>query len=219
MLRFDHVVYAVADLVDATAAFRERWGLHVVMGGAHPNWGTHNSLCHFGLPYIEFIAVKDPGRARESGFGRSVLARAEAGGGLVTCAFATDDMDAAVARLRCNGVKVDGPFEGRRQRPDGSLLQWRMAWPEAHGDLTMPFLIQWLQSDREREADLTVRGIIGAHRDGNLRFEGVSYEVLDIADAAVAFSRYYGAMPGIFLEQGPAQGPVAIRLGGRKELR
>ncbi|HWI52185.1 MAG TPA: VOC family protein, partial [Symbiobacteriaceae bacterium] len=75
-IRFDHVVYAVPDLAAATANVREELGLHVVMGGEHPNWGTHNSLCHLGLPYIELIAVQDPVQAAKSEFGRSVLARA-----------------------------------------------------------------------------------------------------------------------------------------------
>lgn len=193
MIRFDHVVYAVPSLVEASKVFREEWGLHVVEGGAHPNWGTHNSLCHFGLAYLEFIAVQDPGRARESDFGRAVLRRAEPGGGLVTAAFATDDLDGAVAWARRHGVNVDGPFEGRRRRPDGSLLQWRMAWPERFGDMEMPFLIQWQQSDAEREADLRQRGLI-VNRQPALG--PMVYTVADLAEAGEAFYRWYGQAPG-----------------------
>ncbi|HYF92803.1 MAG TPA: VOC family protein [Symbiobacteriaceae bacterium] len=219
-LRFDHAVYAVPDLAAASAFFREEWGLHVVMGGAHPNWGTHNSLCHFGLPYVEFIAVQDPDRARESDFGRNVLKGVEAGGGLVTAALATDDLDVAVALLRYNGVGVEGPFEGRRRRPDGSLLAWRMAWPEPYGGLPMPFLIQWQQDDDERTADLKESGQIAPHRMGALQFEGLDYFVRDVPGSVNAFCRYYGqesSSVGIRLAQGPpdiAEGPYAIRLHG-----
>ena len=34
-MRFDHVVYAVPSLDEATAFFRGEWGLHVVEGGDH----------------------------------------------------------------------------------------------------------------------------------------------------------------------------------------
>jgi len=220
-IRFDHVVYAVPDLAAATATFREELGLHVVIGGEHPNWGTYNSLCHLGLPYIELIGVKDTARALESEFGRSVLAKATAGGGPVTSALATDDLDAAAALLRQNGVPLEGPFEGRRQRPDGSLLQWRMAWPEAHRDLPMPFLIQWQQSDAEREADLKARGIIAP---GAPALDGVVYAVRNLQDAAAAFRRYYGVEAGalgILLRESPdAQpGPAEVRLQGGLTLR
>ncbi|HWI52044.1 MAG TPA: VOC family protein, partial [Symbiobacteriaceae bacterium] len=191
-----------------------------VMGGEHPNWGTHNSLCHLGLPYIELIAVQDPVQAAKSEFGRSVLARATAGGGLVTSALTTDDLDTAVARLRQNGVAVEGPFEGRRQRPDGSLLQWRMAWPEPYGDLPMPFLIQWQQSDAEREADLKARGVIAPDAPA---LDVVVYAVRNQQDAAAAFRRYYGVEAGevgIMLTERPEsqQGPREVRLQGARRL-
>ncbi|HWI60399.1 MAG TPA: VOC family protein [Symbiobacteriaceae bacterium] len=207
------MVYAVTDLAAATAHFHSQWGLHVVEGGAHPNWGTHNSLCHFGLPYVEFIAVQDPVIARKSDFGRSVLQQVEAGGGLVTAALATDDLDGAVARMRQNGIAVDGPFDGRRQRPDGSLLQWRMAWPAPWGDMPMPFLIQWQQDDVEREADLRRRGLI---RDQRFGFAAVVYDVPDLQQAAEAFRRWYGEdadQLGIILrEAGERSGPAVLCL-------
>jgi catechol 2,3-dioxygenase-like lactoylglutathione lyase family enzyme len=202
----DHVVFAVTSLDAAAATFGRDWGLHVVKGGSHPNWGTHNSLCHFGLPYVEFIAVQDAAVAVQSDFGRWVLEGARAGGGLVNFALGTSDLDGAVAALRQAGVAVDGPQQGRRQRPDGSWLSWRLAFPAPTATgLRMPFLIEWAQDDRAREADLRARGVIGAHRWGDVQLSAVACAVPSLEAALQAYSRYFG------LQADPATG--LIRLG------
>jgi RimJ/RimL family protein N-acetyltransferase len=241
-IALDHVVYAVPDLDEAAALFGPGsvgWGLHVVPGGSHPNWGTRNSLCHFGLPYVEFIAVADPAVAQQSGFGRAVAAGAARGGGPVLFALGVPDLDAAVARLRRAGVAVEGPQEGRRVRPDGSVVAWRLAFPAADGDLPMPFLIQWALDDEARQADLSARGVIAPHPAGaGLALEGLVVPVPDLNRAVEAYSRYYGLEAGepyvddslggahcavIPLKRGSitlceaASGPFVLQVGGAAE--
>ncbi len=206
-MTLDHLVYAVPDLEEARQRFHKQWGLHVVAGGSHPQWGTHNCLSYFGLPYVEFIAVQDPAVAMQSNFGRMVLERARAGGGLTTFALGTAELDGAVARLRAQGVAVEGPIEGRRTRPDGSVLAWRLAFPEPAGGLRMPFLIQWQQSDEARKADLTARGAIAPHAAGDVRL-GLVVAVRNLGGALDAFARYFG------ISSGPIYADTA--LGGRR---
>lgn len=86
-LWLDHVVHSVPDLEAAMAA-DAALGLHVVPGGRHPGWGTHNALCYFDLTYVELVAVHDRAEAAGSVSGRLVLEHLAAGPGLLTAALA-----------------------------------------------------------------------------------------------------------------------------------
>jgi hypothetical protein len=138
VLRIDHVVYAVGDLDEAAVRFLEAYGLGSVAGGRHERWGTANRIVPLGDQYLELVATVDPTRAGTSGFGHDVLERAADGGGWVTIAVATDDLDAVAMRL---GLKVDS---GSRTRPDGRVLRWRMAaLDEQRRKPWMPFFLAW----------------------------------------------------------------------------
>ena len=99
MLRIDHVVHAVGDLDDAAVRFRQAYGLDSVAGGRHERWGTANRIVPLGDQYLELVATVDPGVAGMSGFGYDVLELANAGGGWLTLAVATDDLDAIASRI------------------------------------------------------------------------------------------------------------------------
>lgn len=138
MLRLDHAVYAVADLDDAAARFREAFGLDSVAGGRHERWGTANRIVPLGDQYLELVAAVEREAAAVGGFGRAVMERADAGGGWITLAVATDDLYGIAARL---ALEVES---GSRTRPDGLVVRWRMAglddrWREPW----MPFFIAW----------------------------------------------------------------------------
>src|SRR5262245_36807460 len=138
MLRIDHVVYAVDDLDEAAVRFRERYGLDSAEGGRHERWGTANRIVPLGDQYLELVAVVDPELAGTSGFGHDVLERAADGGGWMTLAVATDELDAIATRL---GLEVDA---GSRTRPDGRVLRWRMAaLDETRREPWMPFFLVW----------------------------------------------------------------------------
>ncbi|MFZ5828251.1 MAG: VOC family protein, partial [Bacillota bacterium] len=149
-MQLDHVVQAVHDREGAAEALRAR-GLHVVTGGEHPRWGTHNALAYFeDLSYVELIAVREPAVAAVSDFGAPILRFLEQGEGVATVALRTTAIEADVARLRSRGIAMGDPREGSRRLPDGTLLTWRLAlapWP-------LPFLIEWGAPDETRRADL-----------------------------------------------------------------
>ncbi|HKE53764.1 MAG TPA: VOC family protein [Actinomycetota bacterium] len=138
MLRVDHVVYAVRDLDEAAVRFREAYGLDSVAGGRHDRWGTANRIVPLGSDYVELVAAIDRDAAAASGFGRAVIERADAGGGWVTFAVATDDLDAIASRL---GLEVTA---GSRTKPDGTVLRWRGAGlDDPRREPSMPFFLAW----------------------------------------------------------------------------
>jgi Glyoxalase-like domain len=71
--------------------------------------------------------VIDHDAAAASPFGRTVLERAERGGGWLTLSLADVDIDATATRL---GLKVS---EGSRILPDGQTLRWRSAGIDDQG--------------------------------------------------------------------------------------
>jgi catechol 2,3-dioxygenase-like lactoylglutathione lyase family enzyme len=154
LTRFDHAVIAARDLEDALRCFTTL-GFAVSRGGRHPGHGTENALIRFGLDYLELLAVADPGAAQANGLnGRDLLTFLEAHpGGWLGYALASDDFDHDAAQLRASGMPLEGPFAMRRERPDGSVLAWRLAIPGGTPwRRPWPFLIQWDRSDADRLA-------------------------------------------------------------------
>lgn len=185
-MKLDHVVHAVHNREEAAGVLRAR-GLHVVTGGEHPNWGTHNALAYFeDLSYIELIAVQDPVVAAASDFGGPILRFLEQGEGACTVALRTTAIEADVARLRSRGIAMGDPKDGSRRLPDGRMLTWRLAlapWP-------FPFLIEWGAADETRLADLAQRAVLNP---AGRRVETLLWAVRDLEEGAAWLRDGYGA--------------------------
>ena len=162
MLRLDHVVYATGDLDEAAVRFREELGLDSTEGGRHERWGTANRIVPLGDQYLELIAAVDEATASANGFGRDVLELAASGGGWLTIAAATDDIESVASRL---GLDVG---TGSRMRPDGEVVRWRMAGLEdPRREPWMPFFLTW---------DIPVDLHPGRARAGHgVRAEGIAW--------------------------------------------
>jgi hypothetical protein len=192
--RFDHAVIAVADLERAVEAYRAL-GFDVSPGGRHEHRGTHNALIRFGgADYVELLGVYDPETALESGLNGRTLAEfvRERQGGLVGHCYATDDIEAEADRTREAGLEMVGPFEMRRERPDGRALTWRLLVPE---DIPWrrrwPFFIEWDAPDQER---LAVEGV-GDHPNGARSVSGVAVAVRALEEAARLYSILFDLEP------------------------
>ncbi len=192
--RFDHAVIAVADLDLAVEAY-SALGFEVFLGGRHENRGTHNALIRFGgVDYIELLGVYDPETASESGLNGRTLAEfvADREGGLVGHCYATDDIQEEAARTREAGLEMVGPFEMKRERPDGRELTWRLLVPE---DIPWrrrwPFFIEWDDPD---EARLAAEGV-GDHANGARSVTGVGVAVRDLEEAVGLYSVLFDAEP------------------------
>jgi hypothetical protein len=140
----DHLVLAAPSLDLGCRVVEALTGVAPVPGGAHRGLGTHNALLSLGAPtYLEVIA-RDPEQADAPS---SPLVPSDLGHEprLVAFAVGCDDIDAAVAALRADGGTDAGdPYAMSRQRPDGSVLTWRVAFVMGRrvGGAT-PFLISW----------------------------------------------------------------------------
>jgi catechol 2,3-dioxygenase-like lactoylglutathione lyase family enzyme len=192
--RFDHAVIAVSDLERAMEAYRSL-GFDVFAGGRHEHRGTHNALIRFGgADYIELLGVYNPDKAIHSGLNGRTLAEfvRDRAGGLVGHCYATHSIEAEAARMREAGLEVVGPFEMRRERPDGRALTWRLLVPvDVPWRRRWPFFIQWDDPDEER---ISVEGV-GAHPNGARAVTGVAVAVRDIEEAVSLYSILFDAKP------------------------
>lgn len=139
----DHLVFAAPVLEDAIDAGLETLGVRAAPGGRHPRWGTHNALLSLGAGvYLELIAP-DPGRGTESlpsAFGLDAITAPR----LVTWAVRSFDIERDARDAREHGIPLGGILVGRRERPGGGTLTWRLTDPEVrHDDGIVPFLIDW----------------------------------------------------------------------------
>ena len=185
--RFDHAVIAVADLERAVEAYRAL-GFEVSPGGRHEHRGTHNALIRFGgADYVELLGVYDPETALQSGLNGRTLAEfvRERQGGLVGHCYAADDIEAEADRMREAGLELVGPFEMKRERPDGRALTWRLLVPQ---DIPWrrrwPFFIEWNDPDEVR---LAMEGV-GAHANGAKSVSSVAVAVYDLEEAVRLYS-------------------------------
>ena len=192
--RFDHAVIAVADLERAIEAY-SALGFDVSPGGRHEHRGTHNALIRFGgADYVELLGVYDPETALQSGLNGRTLAEfvGERQGGLVGHCYATDDIEAEADRMREAGLEMVGPFEMRRERPDGLALTWRLLVPEGiPWRRRWPFFIEWDAPDEER---LAVEGV-GDHPNGARSVSGVAVAVKDLEEAVRLYSILFDLEP------------------------
>jgi Glyoxalase-like domain len=138
-LQIDHVAYAVEDLDAAGEAFLRDHGLVSAPDGVHPGWGTANRIIALGSRrYLELIAAIDHGTAAASPFGRTVLDRAQRGGGWLALSLADIDIDDTATRLHLT------VSDGCRILPDGRPLRWRSAGvDDPRRTAGLPFFIRW----------------------------------------------------------------------------
>ena len=188
----DHLVIAVPDVDVAARELERELGIQADGGGRHEQLGTRNRLAWFGDSYAELIGVFDPALARSSWIGAPTLRALDAGGGLVTWAIATNDIEADRAQLQATGAALADPIPGERLRPDGRTVRWRLAGPATLAP-TAPFLIEhdlegaeWTPSERaERAARRHPAG-------GPVRLEVLELPVVDVNRATQRLVRSAG---------------------------
>jgi hypothetical protein len=159
LLGIDHLVIAVPDLAAAARTLEETVGIAATGGGRHATLGTANRLAWLGDTYVELVTVDDDAIAARSWLGRPVMEVLANGGGFVTWALASDDLDGDVASFRTLGADYGDPFAGERRRLDGEVVRWRLAMPNRLGPAEPPFLIEhdpasaeWQPADRAARA-------------------------------------------------------------------
>lgn len=133
----DHVLIAVPDLELATEIY-QALAFQVLRGGTHPRMGTQNALVPLADGcYLELIAVTDPALAEEQV--PFVVAALERENRIARFVLESDYLETDVSAMRARGLHMGDPLDGERERPDGTRVAWRSAFPL---DMHMPFVLQ-----------------------------------------------------------------------------
>lgn len=215
--RFDHAVFAVTDLGAGMEAFR-RLGFRVEEGGRHPSLGTRNAIVPFGPDYLELLAVEDPEQARAAGrFGAELVDfLAVLGSGLFGYVLAGSGLEEEAARLGALGVDTVGPFHMSRERPDGRLVEWRLAVPGGSPwRKPWPYLIEWISSGDDLPAGAGSPDGFLRHENRAAGVEAVHLMAADAEEAVRIYEQGLGLDGGCWITNDPRSGPRlwACRLG------
>ena len=150
----DHLLLGAADLDRAIAWVEERTGVRAAIGGSHPGRGTRNALLSLGgRHYLEIIAPDPAQTGVDPGMGLRGLGEPR----LVTWAASTRQIEALAASARTAHLRVRGPQDGARVRPDGKTLRWKTLAIENDVDgpaiAPIPFFIEWSADTRHPSED------------------------------------------------------------------
>ncbi|KFM98612.1 VOC family protein [Bacillus clarus] len=195
MLMFDHLVHVVHCTPEEAAKQMQKLGFHTVQGGEHSNWGTWNSLCYFDLSYIEFLAVQHEEKAKEADnpLVQETVVKLQDGEGMLQIAIRTEQIEELALKFEERGLQINGPFEGKRMRNDGRLLEWKMLFvKQEESGPKIPFFIQWNETDEERRNDLRKIGTITEHKNNVQEIETIHYAVKNVRETVREWKEIMG---------------------------
>ncbi|MEC3467048.1 VOC family protein [Bacillus tropicus] len=185
MLLFDHLVHAVNCTPEEAAKQMQALGFHTALGGEHTTWGTWNSLCYFDLSYIEFLAVQHEEKAKKADnpLVQETVVKLQDREGMLQIAIRTNAIEELAVKFSKHGLHTIGPFEGKRMRRDGRLLEWKMLFvKQDKNGPKLPFFIQWNETDEERRNDLRNIGTITEHKNKVQQIETIHYAVKNVRE-------------------------------------
>lgn len=203
----DHLIYAAPHLDAGVERLENILGVRAIPGGRHPGYGTRNALLALGPEmYLEVLAPDpdgpEPARPRLFGIDRLDAPR------LAAWVAKESDLEGRVEAADRRGVKLGEILLGSRERPDGSVLAWRLTDPHVVlGDGIVPFLIDWGPTESPARAaakGCTLLGLRAEHPDparirAMLLALGVELEVES------------GRAPALIARIGTARGEVELR--------
>ena len=127
-MRIDHVIIAVRDLEQATVDYVALLGREPSWRGAHPTYGTRNTLFRIDNTYIELLALAPSGKRDARWSGQLSKFLDERGDGLYALAIGVDDVDATTRDLRDAGIDMLDPSDGSGiDEINGAHRAWRNA--------------------------------------------------------------------------------------------
>jgi hypothetical protein len=194
----DHVILAATDPDQVIAELEALLGLPAGGGGRHDAHGTYNRLTWLGDSYVELMGVFNRELAGASWWGvrmLDVIGRAgDRGGGYAGMAFACDDLETEIVRLRALGSAISDPIDGQRARPDGQVVRWRIArLPAPDPELGLLFLIEHDSTSAEwRTEDRAARAAEELPQLGRARLTRVELPVADVARSLMRLLRDLG---------------------------
>ncbi|GGB55642.1 hypothetical protein F3157_08365 [Virgibacillus dakarensis] len=163
MLALDHIVIAGNNAEKASAQYGNKFTIKAIKGGEHIDWGTYNYLSYFSNDsYLEWLGITDLTKAKNAEnplIQHLVYTMENDLLGPFQFALRTNQMDDYIAHFKAEGIPYKGPFSGERAKPDGTVLKWRMLFPEYdHTKELLPFLIEW-ENPRDAYPDTSLLNI------------------------------------------------------------
>ena len=139
----DHILYSAPTLAEGMDDIERLLGVRPVIGGRHPDFGTHNALLSLGpATYLEVIA-RDPELSPPP---KGLLVDPPAGtpGRLITWVLRAPEIEETAAAAKLAGFDLGGVEAGQRETPAGDVVRWRLTDPYADRlGGALPFLIDW----------------------------------------------------------------------------
>lgn len=182
----DHIIISVSDLAEASAEYSALLGRSPSWRGAHPDYGTANTLFKLDNTYIELLAPQGEGMAADIVNG-ILNPRGPCLGGLV---LGTENAEGFISHARSEGLEASDPVPGHGvDEQTGAERRWRnIFWDPAAARGIFSFCIEHEAGSTLPEAEPYGAGAIA----------GVDHVVVKTqsADAAKTF---YGDQLGIRL--------------------
>jgi catechol 2,3-dioxygenase-like lactoylglutathione lyase family enzyme len=182
----DHLIIAVRDLASATANYSLLLGRSPSWRGAHPDYGTANTLFKLDNTYIELLAPEGEGLAADIVNG-ILDKKGDCLGGLV---FGTEGATDFIAQARAQGLEASDPLPGHGvDEQTGAERRWHnIFWDPAAARGIFSFCIQHELGSVLPEATPLAQGEIA----------GVDHVVVNTRCAEAA-KTFYGEQLGIRL--------------------
>lgn len=189
-LKFDHIIHYVDGI--ESIEFPHQY-IQAIQGGKHTQLGTYNQLSYIDLHYIEWIDVFDAALARsyaQTEEGRLSFANTfkdeHVQEGFKRICLRTQNIDSVKTHLEQFDLDIIGPIEMSRTKPDGTTIQWQLLYLDDKQELNLPFIIQWGESDEEREASLE------DNFHYNLSIDEVTIQVGNLQESSQNWQSWYG---------------------------
>lgn len=189
-LKFDHIIHYVDGI--ESIEFPHQY-IQAIQGGKHTQLGTYNQLSYIDLHYIEWIDVFDAALARsyaQTEEGRLSFANTfkdeHVQEGFKRICLRTQNIDSVKTHLEQFDLDIVGPIEMSRTKPDGTTIQWQLLYLDDKQELNSPFIIQWGESDEEREASLE------DNFHYNLSIDEVTIQVGNLQESSQNWQSWYG---------------------------
>ena len=180
---FDHIIIGVSDLASACGTY-QKLGFTLSPQGRHIGWGTANYCIMFAGDYLELLGILDPAQ-----FTNNLDKRLEEKGeGLLGVSYATEDADAAHARLSAMGAGPPKDLKRLLDLPEGTVQPaFRLVHlPSESTPGAASFLCQHLSRDLVWQTEWL------EHANGACGVAAVTVRVGDLDQAQAA----YGALLG-----------------------